>query len=204
MPRILRVSMSLMIMTLLVGGPIAYSSYTNSRIRNLHTVKSGVLYRSGQLTLAGLKQVIHEHGIKTVITLRDASDPSELPPDWNEEQFCNSQELNYIRISPRNWWSPDGSVPAEKGVSRFRAIMDDPRNYPVLIHCFAGIHRTGAYCAVYRMDFDRWTNEAAIAEMRAHGYRTIDDDWDLLEYLENYRPRWQRELQVKKHEDPDF
>ena len=49
----------------------------------------------------------------------------------------------------------------------------------MLIHCFAGIHRTGVYCAVYRMDHDGWSNREAIAEMRALGYATLDDDLDV-------------------------
>ena len=68
--------------------------------------------------------------------------------------------------------------------------MDDPANYPVLVHCFAGIHRTGAYMAVYRMEIDRWDNDAALDELRACGYRHLDDEWDVLGYLESYRPRW--------------
>jgi tyrosine-protein phosphatase SIW14 len=83
-------------------------------------------------------------------------------------------------------------VPADEGVQRFREIMDEPKNYPVLIHCFGGIHRTGAFCAIYRMEYEHWTNEQAIAEMRACGYKDLDDEWDLLGYLEQYRPRWQQ------------
>ena len=77
-------------------------------------------------------------------------------------------------------------------MKQFRAVMDDPCNYPVLMHCFAGIHRTGAFCAVYRMEYEHWTNEEALAELRRHGYTHLDDEWDLLEYLENYQPRWKR------------
>jgi protein tyrosine/serine phosphatase len=71
--------------------------------------------------------------------------------------------------------------------------MDDPANFPVLVHCFAGIHRTGAYVAVYRMEHDRWTNAEALDELRAFGYRNLDDEWDVLGYLEQYRPRWWRQ-----------
>ena len=67
--------------------------------------------------------------------------------------------------------------------------MSNPRNHPVLVHCFAGIHRSGAYCAVYRMEFEGWTNDRAIVEMRKLGYNQIDDEWDVLEYLEKYQPR---------------
>ena len=67
--------------------------------------------------------------------------------------------------------------------------MDEKENYPVLVHCFAGAHRTGAYVAVYRMEYDGWSNEKAIAELRTCGYSTIDGDLDVNEFLSTYRPQ---------------
>jgi protein tyrosine/serine phosphatase len=192
MQRVVRFVFGFSIAALIVGGPLGYSRYWDKRMRNFRVVRAGVLYRSGQMSLTGLKQVIREYGIRTVVTLRDAADPRDPPPDWAEEEYCKADDINYCRISPRSWWSPDGSIPAERGVSKFRAVMDDPTNYPVLVHCFAGVHRSGAFCAVYRMEYERWSNADAIAELRAHGYRNLDDEWDLLEYLEKYEPRWQR------------
>ncbi len=95
-----------------------------------------------------------------------------------------------MRILPNQWGDVGGSVPVEEGVRKFRAVMNDPHNYPVLVHCFAGIHRTGAYCAIYRMEFEHWSNAQAIAEMKACGYTNLDDELDILGYLEQYRPSW--------------
>ena len=39
----------------------------------------------------------------------------------------------------------------------FLAVMDNRANYPVLVHCFAGIHRTGTMCAVFRMEYHGWS-----------------------------------------------
>jgi tyrosine-protein phosphatase SIW14 len=189
---------------LLIGGPLAYSYHRQRNLRNFREVQEGVLYRSGQLSLAGLKQVVHDHGIRTVISLRDVHDHGDkpkatpkatpratLPPDWAEEEYCDAEAIRYFRISPKGWSADDGSVPAEEGVRLFRRVMDDPSNYPVLLHCFAGIHRTGAFCAIYQMEYEHWTNEQALAELRAHGYTELGDEWNLLSYLQRYRPRWQ-------------
>jgi protein tyrosine/serine phosphatase len=191
MPQLLRYGFGPIIAFLLFVGPLWYSQYRQAEVRAFRVVRDGVLYRSGQMSLAGLKRVLREYDIKCVVTLRDAVHPGETPPDWEEEQYCKAEEITYLRITPERWWASDDSVPAEKGIRRFRAIMDNPANYPVLIHCFAGIHRTGAYCAVYRMEYEHWSNAKAIAEMRDCGYRNIDDEYDLLGYLEQYRPRWQ-------------
>jgi tyrosine-protein phosphatase SIW14 len=190
MPRPLSWCFALLLIALLIGAPAGYARYRGRQLRNLRVVEEGVLYRSGQLTLSGLKQVIHDYGIKTIITLRDPTDPKEGSPDKLEEQYCTAEELNYCRIPPRHWWSAEGPAPAEEGVRKFLAIMADPGNYPVLIHCFAGTHRTGAYCAIYRMEHDHWSNARAIEELKACGYDNLDDEWDILGYLEQYRPSW--------------
>jgi protein tyrosine/serine phosphatase len=191
MPRLLPRLFGLFIVFLLVAGPYGYCRYRQGNMRGFHVVQDGVLYRSGQMSLDGLKRVIHDFGIKTIITLRDATHPGDGPPNLEEEKYCKAEELNYVRIPPRSWEeASDGTVPADQGVKRFLRIMNDPANYPVLVHCFGGIHRTGAFCAIYRMEHDHLSNAQAIAEMRAHGYRNIDDEWDLLGYLEKYHPTW--------------
>ena len=190
MHRSVHILLSTLIATIVVGGPLGYAHFRQRHFRNFHAVREGVLYRSGQLSLPGLKSVIHDYGIKTIITLRDPSSSNDPPPILAEEEYCLAEAINYYRIMPKPWGGPDGAVPAAESIGIFRNIMDDPKNYPVLIHCLAGIHRTGAYCAVYRMEYEGWSNEQAIAEMRACGYRDLDDEWDLLGYLETYRPRW--------------
>lgn len=192
MPRWLQVLYGVFLTAFLIGAPLWYYSVRQDQLRNLRVVEEGVLYRSGQLSLAGLKRAVHDYNIKTVISLREAVAPGTPPPDLAEEEYCRAQELNYYRIPPRRWWAADGSVPAHEGVRKFLEILDDPANYPVLIHCFAGCHRTGAHCAVYRMEYNHWTNAAALAEVKALGYVNLDDEWDVLSYLEQYRPRWQQ------------
>jgi tyrosine-protein phosphatase SIW14 len=190
MPRVVAYGLGVFIVILLIGGPIAFNHYHQSQVRHLRVVRDSVLYRSGQLSLDGLKRVVHDYGIKTVITLRDAHYQGDPPPDLAEEAYCLGQEINYYRIPPRKWFSTDGFIPAERGVRLFREVMDDRAHYPVLIHCFAGIHRTGAFCAVYRMEYEHWSNAQAIAEMTSQGYINLDDEVDVLTYLEHYRPRW--------------
>ncbi len=192
MPASLRVALVLLILVLLVAVPAVHSVQVTSHFRNLHVVHPGVLVRSGQLTEDALKSVVHDLGIKTVITLRDADSPGKPPPDLAEEGVCEQLDIQHIRLGYQAWISPDeiSPAPVEKSVRRFVEIMRDPSNYPVLIHCWAGVHRTGAYCAIYRMEFDHWTNAEAIAELKSMGYDTLDDEYDILGYLEDYWPSW--------------
>jgi tyrosine-protein phosphatase SIW14 len=172
----------------LIAAPAGYALHEEAQTRNFRVVCPGVLYRSGQMSRAGLRRVLHDYGIKTVINLREGV----ADVDRDEEHFCRREEVLFVRIPPRHWWDPSGPAPAEEGVQTFLAVMADPRNHPVLVHCFGGVHRAGAYSALYRMEFEHWTNEQALAEMKACGYTTLDDEWDILGYLEQYVPTWAR------------
>jgi tyrosine-protein phosphatase SIW14 len=186
MARVLQVGMGSLVVLALIVSPIVLAVHQQAQTRNFHVVRPGVLYRSGQMTKEGLQRIINDYHIKTVISLRDG----QSERDRAEEEFCKSEEINFVRILPSRWGDEGGSVPVEAGVRRFREIMSDPRNYPVLVHCFAGIHRAGAYCAIYRMEFEHWTNAQAIAEMKACGYSNLDDELDILGFMEQYRPSW--------------
>jgi tyrosine-protein phosphatase SIW14 len=193
MPRFLQFFFAVLIIALLVGAPVAYGRYRHNRFRNFHVVRDGILYRSGQISAEGLKQIVYDYQIKTVITLRDALVPGDSPPDLADEEWCLKEEINFVRIPPRAWEAADGSVPAARGVAVFLEVMKNPDNYPVLIHCLAGKHRTGAYCAVFRMEYDKWTNQQAIDELKLYGYDNVDEHLDLLSFLEAYRPSWRAE-----------
>jgi protein tyrosine/serine phosphatase len=65
----------------------------------------------------------------------------------------------------------------------------------VLIHCKAGLHRTGVLSAVYRMEYQGWTRAQAYAELKAHGfgdtYCTIANDY-VKQYVLTYEPGQRR------------
>jgi protein tyrosine/serine phosphatase len=179
----------------LIVGPVVYAIHEEKQMRNFRVVRDGVLYRSARMTLAGLKRAINDYGIRTVISLRVADSY-----DRAEEEFCQKAEINFYRLPPRSWDTSYRVAEAEVNVRQFRAILEDPDNYPILVHCFAGIHRTGAYVAIYRMECEGWTNEAAIAEVEALGYDNLDRELDVLGYLEQYRPG---KCTCPKHHQPD-
>ena len=113
--------------------------------------------------------------------------------DRAEEEFCNDAGIRFVRLPPRSWDGGAGNADNDDNVRTFLEVMRDPANYPVLVHCFAGIHRTGAYCAVYHMEFHHWDNERAIADVIARGYSNLPEELDLLTFLEQYRPSWRKD-----------
>jgi len=169
--------------------PIAYRSHLSVKYRNFRTVTPGVLYRSGQMTTEGLTQKVREHGLKTVVSLRELKDKDGKPDaDHAEVEFCRNNGIHHLVLTPMQWRRENAKhAPVEDNLKTFLKLMDDPSNHPVLVHCFAGIHRTGGYVAVYRMEFERWTAEEAVGEMKTMGTprTTFDPDTSaLLRHLE--------------------
>jgi len=169
--------------------PLWYARQRQKEFRNFRIVQDGVLYRSGQLTPAALEKVVAQYGIKTIVSLRYPPNIGEPAPDAWEESWASDHRVQHLRIQPREWSADDESVPAEEGVKQFLKIMDNPTNHPVLIHCYAGVHRTGSHCAIYRIDYQGWQNSAAIEEMRELGYDHIDRETDVRDYLRSYQRR---------------
>jgi tyrosine-protein phosphatase SIW14 len=190
MARVLSVLLGITFVVLLIVGPVAYAVHDRQHnLRNFQVVREGVLYRCSQPSKSALQRLLHDYGIRTVISLRDAKAPGMPIPDRWEDEFCKREEVTFVRLSPQHWEGVDehSPPPVEENVHKFLEIMNDPRNHPVLVHCFGGIHRSGAYCAIYRMEFERWSNDQAIDEMEALGYTTLREEWDILGFMEQYR-----------------
>ncbi len=193
MPRRGRFALAATVLALIVAAPLVYSSHQDYHLRNLRVVEDGVLYRCGQLTPAGLDRVCHDYGIKTIVTLRASKrNVYDTPQDAWEEDFCAARNLKHVRIVPRVWGADEtGEIPAEEAVQEFLAVMDKKENQPVLVHCFAGIHRTGTMCAVFRMKYNGWTVERAMEEMQLYGFSPEDMHQHIGAYLRDFEKRQQ-------------
>ena len=141
--------------------------------RNFHVVQEGVLYRSGQLTPAAFERVVRDRSIRTVVTLRPVRDSDSNSDAW-EGDVCRTCGINHVRIAPPQERA-DGHESLNHVARAFLTVMDDPANHPVLVHCLAGRDRTGAMCAVYRMEYDRWAPERALEEMGIGGFNPDTD-----------------------------
>ncbi len=177
-----------------VAVPVVYAALRPAHLRNFGEVRAGVLYRSGQLTPAGFERVLNERGIRTIITLRPERD-GEKADTW-EEEVARARGLKYVRVAPRE----HDDAWLDRMAEQVLTIIDDPANHPVLMHCMAGRDRTGTMCAVYRMEFDRWTAERAAAEMQTFEFDPNKDvpakAYD--RFVLGYRPRWARTEGQKK------
>src|SRR5690349_12953612 len=106
MPRWLANLLGLAIVVLLVLAPISYASRFQAQMRNFRVVRDGVLYRSGQMTVAGLKRAVYEYGIRTIISLRGSEEKArekdkEDAAEREEERYCLREDISFYRFPSR-------------------------------------------------------------------------------------------------------
>src|SRR5688572_18792816 len=119
--------------------------------RNLHVVKQGVLYRSGQLTRKGLERALHELNIGTLVNLRARDAKRQHDTTAWEAKLCERQFMHFAAIplgspeEPHKVTRQDAERVVDDSVRQFLAILDSPERYPrpILVHCLGGVHRTG-------------------------------------------------------------
>jgi tyrosine-protein phosphatase SIW14 len=181
--------LALLACVVVIVPPLYYRVSRDRDYRNVREVVPGVLYRCGQLTPDGFVRVVNEYRVGTVISLRDTVSGNGHVEQF-EDTYSRANGIAFYRFSPKSWSAPDGEVPAAENVNRFLNLMTDPNTKkPVLVHCFAGIHRTGGHVAAYRMDQCGWSAQDAMTEMRSMGTPRTKFDKDLLEFVQTFVQR---------------
>ena len=88
--------------------------------------------------------------------------------DAAEKADAERAGLHYFQIPMTTHEAP---TPAQ--ITTFLALVADPANEPIYVHCVGGRHRTGVMTAIYRMTHDGWDAARAFAEMKRYKFGRI-------------------------------
>ena len=160
-----------------------------------HTEK---VYQSALIAPDKIGKFIKKAKIKTVIDFLDASVQNKLNPasqkniDAEDKAIANYNQKNNTAVQHIN--IPSGQVPSKKALTEFFKVMDNKENYPVLVHCYHGTGRTEVYASLYRIEYEKWKNEAARKKTRVVveglGYTSsFGKGREKGDFLINYKPR---------------
>jgi protein tyrosine phosphatase (PTP) superfamily phosphohydrolase (DUF442 family) len=108
---------------------------------NFRTVQDGAVYRSGQLSPAGLERRLEKHSIRTVVSLRGPDEDSLWYPA--EKQVCEEAGAAHIDLP----WTMK-KLPPPESLARLIEIYEHGEA-PVLVHCQGGNHRAAVAAAIY-------------------------------------------------------
>ncbi len=148
---------------LLIGCTLfTYDVYFNYRFEEITADK---VYKSGVIPPKKLGGFIKKYKIKSVIDFRDAEIYDARRPEIKRAISAESAVLsdignvNYFNI-------PSYQIPFDKQLRAFYEIMDNPDNYPVLMHCYHGKGRAVLYSALYRIEYEAFSNIDALNKTR--------------------------------------
>jgi protein tyrosine phosphatase (PTP) superfamily phosphohydrolase (DUF442 family) len=119
-------------------------------------------YRSAQPTAEGFRNLVHRKGFRTVISLRAFH---------SDRPLTSGLALNVYDFPMHTW-----HIEQEDVVGALRALRISMKKGPTLVHCEHGADRTGLIAALYRILYQGWSREAAIAEME-NGKFGFHDVW---------------------------
>jgi protein tyrosine/serine phosphatase len=198
MDRILRWTVVALIVGIVGIAPFFFFRAVYGHNKRLREVTPGLVYRSGQLTAEGFTDAVEQLHLKTIINLQDDFPDPDLSLSFldrrtiKESELCRQLGVRYVFIGPDLTWRKRVGMARPQAIEQFLAVMDDPDSYPVLIHCKAGLHRTGVMTAIYRMEYEGWTTRQALQELKANGFGewncTADNDY-VMQYVLAYKVR---------------
>lgn len=137
-------------------------------LKKVGRVAQGV-YRGAQPTSEGYA-TLKKMGIRTIVNLRTTE---------SEKKAVEAAGMKSVEIPLGMFNNGD----AEK-VDKIVAVMADPSNRPVFVHCKLGQDRTGVVVAAYRMKIEQWPLRLAEAEMESFGFNGV---WvNLRNFLHRY------------------
>lgn len=128
-----------------------------TQVVDISKIGSAVLIRSPQPDEDDIEDFKKEYGLKTIINLRG---PSNDEWYYEERAACNKLNIYMLDLD-----ASGRREPTDEEIEEFLSVVTNPGRWPVLIHCQAGIHRTGVYVAVYRIYVQKWTPQQALDEL---------------------------------------
>jgi protein tyrosine phosphatase (PTP) superfamily phosphohydrolase (DUF442 family) len=192
--------------------PFGYYRWGYVHGKRLRVVTPGRFYRSGQLTVGGFREAIARYHIRTIVNAQDEYPDPDIALSYfsrgtvKESALCRELGVRYVFLPPQLISRRQVPRHRPESIDRFLALLDDPASYPVLVHCKAGLHRTGVLTAVYRMEYEGWSPRAAVRELKANGFGdeacTSANDY-IVQYVLSYQPGQRTEDRKQRTKDRD-
>ena len=153
------------LLILFIVGLGAFTFWYNNLNHAYRVITDGKVYKSGLIPPSQLADYLIPNKIKTVVDLLDPGIQDKLNPAKQDEIDAENKAIKNINkkygTNIKHINIQSGQIPTKKTLEAFYKVIDDPKNYPLHIHCYHGTGRAVIYSAIYRMEKENWDNKKA-------------------------------------------
>jgi protein tyrosine phosphatase (PTP) superfamily phosphohydrolase (DUF442 family) len=165
----------------LAGG---WAYWHNHYYKHLDIHDPGMVYRSAWLEPGAMNQVIERYQIRAVVNL---CEPGEMgDPRWeSERQTVRNAGARLVELS-----MPTTVHANDPAIVDHLAVMSNPDNYPMLVHCQHGVTRTAKFLTIYDIVFRGMSADDSLAAQPKYGRQ--DHNVNVRAFARDFETRHER------------
>lgn len=133
-------------------------------VKRFGVVAPGRLYRSGEFTPRQLERLVRERRLGRVLSLLDG----DAPQSQAERRVAERLGVEWVNVPLHGDGSSDAAARR-----RIVEMLCDPNAPPTLVHCAAGVNRTGLAVGLYRINNDGWEYDRVLEELLAFNFENL-------------------------------
>ncbi len=165
-----------------VGGGLAYRHH--HRYKHLAEHDKGMVYRSAWVEPDVLSELIETYQFRSVVNLCKPGEMGEARWEAQREAVRNAG-ARLIEASMPVTIEADDPV-----LEQHMAILSNPDNYPMLVHCQHGVTRTAKFLAMYDIAFRNKSADESLAAQPLFGRE--DHNVNVRAFSKNFEKQHQR------------
>lgn len=153
----------LWLVVFIVAGSGFYYYRQHSRYKHVAIHDQGLVYRSAWVEADVYPELIERYQIRSVINL---CDPGEMGEErWVEQRRAVERAGGQLINLPL----PKTTDASDPVIAGHVAVLSNPNNYPILVHCQHGVTRTAMELAMYDILFRGMSADQSLAAMPLFG-----------------------------------
>lgn len=146
-------------------------------------IEKGKVYRGAWQKSWPMRRIIRDQKIKTIVAL---AHPADHPLAVQEKALADELGVKWVHIPIVDRRHEGNSKSVSDLLDDAAAVVADPKNQPVFLHCHHGLNRASMVQIAYRTRYCGWTLPQALKEIdRTFGLVTVDHGPDY-HHMEKY------------------
>ena len=158
----------LFVLVVVIGIGTGYAYRQHHRYKHVAVHDPGKVYRAAWVDPEVMQELIARYDIRTVVNLCAPGEMGEHHWDLEREAVRNA-DARLLEIPMPTSFDRQGEA-----VQPHLDLIQNPENYPMLVHCQNGIGRTSQFLALYDMTIRHLSAEQSLAAQPKFGREHYD------------------------------